>query len=67
MEPKEQTLTDAAHEFASWKQPIDPEIIEWAMQNFNLEEALADYREIQLTGGLALSDFIHELELIAHG
>ncbi len=59
--------SEMAREIAGWKQPIDPEVIEWAMQDFNLQEALSDMHEIQTTGGYALSNFIHELERIARG
>jgi hypothetical protein len=46
-------------------QGITPEILEWARREFDKygeEELLAEFREIQATGGLELKDFIHELE-----
>src|SRR5262249_17728844 len=39
-----------------------PEILEWAKGQFSEEEIVAGLREIRTTGGLELSDFIHELE-----
>ena len=44
------------------RQAIPPEIVEWARQTFDKEEFLADFREIEATGGLHLEDFIAELE-----
>lgn len=41
---------------------LTPELLEWARSQFSEEEFLAGLREIQSTGGLQLSDFIHELE-----
>jgi hypothetical protein len=41
---------------------LSPEFLEWARQHFNMEEFLADVRDIEETGGLELKDFIRELE-----
>ena len=41
---------------------IPPDLLEWARQTFNEEEFLEQVREIEATGGLALEDFIAELE-----
>jgi hypothetical protein len=48
------------HQMSHGKVP--PELREWAIRNFNLEEFMAGVREIQETGGVELKDFIHELE-----
>jgi hypothetical protein len=40
---------------------LSPEVMEWARQQFNEEEFIADLREIEQTGGLELQDFIREL------
>lgn len=44
------------------KFPVPPEILEWARNNINEDEILAEMREIQATGGLRFSDFEKELE-----
>jgi hypothetical protein len=44
------------------QQVHSPELREWIRQNFNIEEALANLRELREKGGLELADFIHELE-----
>jgi hypothetical protein len=44
------------------REPIPPEIVEWARQTFDEEEFLKQVREIEATGGLQLEDFIAELE-----
>ena len=44
---------------------IPPEILVWANQHFNEEEALAGLRQIQETGGFELKDFIQDLERAA--
>jgi len=44
------------------REKIPPEILEWARQTLDLEEFLAQVREIEVTGGLRLEDFIAELE-----
>ena len=44
------------------REPIPPELLEWARQTFDKEEFLKDMREIEATGGLQLEDFIAELE-----
>jgi hypothetical protein len=48
------------------KVPVPPEVIEWALKNFNEEEVLEELRQIRETGGLKLSDFLPELEAIAN-
>lgn len=45
--------------------PVPPEVLEWARRNFSEEDALADLREVQETGGLELHEFIDELERLA--
>jgi hypothetical protein len=44
------------------RERVPPEILEWARQTFDEEEFLLQVREIEATGGLALEDFIAELE-----
>ncbi len=44
---------------------LTPEILELAEREFDLEVALAGYREVLETGGLQLRDFIQELEQLA--
>ncbi len=44
------------------REPIPPEIVEWARQTFDEAEFLARVREIETTGGLQLEDFITEVE-----
>ena len=44
------------------REPIPPEIVEWARQTFDEEEFLRHIREIEATGGVRLDDFIAELE-----
>jgi hypothetical protein len=44
------------------REPIPPEILEWARQTFDEKEFLADIREIEATGGVRLEEFIAELE-----
>ena len=44
------------------RERIPPEILEWARQTFDEEEFLTQVREIEVTGGLRLEDFIAELE-----
>jgi len=48
------------------RQPIPPEIVEWARQTFDEEEFLAQLREMEAEGGgLPLEAFIAEIEAIA--
>lgn len=49
-----------------WKEEsrLTPEMREWALGLFSEEEIVAGLREIEETGGLELSDFIHELDEI---
>jgi hypothetical protein len=44
------------------REPIPPEILEWARQTLDEAEFLAHVREIEATGGVQLEDFIAELE-----
>lgn len=44
------------------RERISLEILEWARQTFDEEDFLTQVREIEATGGLALEDFIAELE-----
>lgn len=44
------------------REPVPPDILEWARQTFDQEEYLAQVRELEATGGLHLEDFIAELE-----
>ena len=41
---------------------IQPEILEWARQQLNELDTVAGMREIRETGGLALTDFLQDLE-----
>jgi hypothetical protein len=61
-----ENITPEMREWARRNREIlTPEILEWARQEFNVEEALAGYREVLETGGLQLRDFIQELEQLA--
>jgi hypothetical protein len=42
--------------------PLSPELLEWAKQQFNEEEAIAGIEEVRRTGGMELHEFIQELE-----
>jgi hypothetical protein len=42
-------------------------MLEWARQTFDEEEFLAQVREIEATGGLALETFLAEVEARARG
>jgi hypothetical protein len=44
---------------------LPPELLAWALQHIDEEEIRAGLEEIRKTGGLQLSDFIHELEQLA--
>ncbi len=44
------------------REKIPPEILEWARQTFDEEEFLSQVREMENNGGLALEDFISQLE-----
>jgi len=44
------------------REPIPPEILEWARQTIDEDEFLTRVREIETTGGLQLEDFITEVE-----
>ncbi len=41
---------------------LPPELLEWYRQNTNMEEAIAELREVERTGGLELKDFLPQLE-----
>jgi hypothetical protein len=41
---------------------LSPELLKWAQEDISEEEVIAGLREIRQTGGLQLSDFLHELE-----
>ena len=44
-------------------EPVPPELLEYARQTFNLEEFLAELREVEAEGGvLELADFIDEIK-----
>ena len=47
------------------KQVFPPAFLEWARKHVNLEEVMAEYREIQETGGLTLDEYLPELEKLA--
>ena len=47
------------------RERVPPDILAWARQTFDEDEFLAQVREIEATGGLALEDFIAELEALA--
>jgi hypothetical protein len=44
------------------REPIPPDLLEWARQTFDEEEFMAQVREIEAMGGLQLEDFLHEVE-----
>lgn len=44
------------------RERIPPEVLEWARQTLDEQEFLARVREIEVTGGLRLEDFIAEVE-----
>lgn len=44
------------------RETIPPDILEWARQTFDMEDFLAQVREIEATGGVRLEDFIADLE-----
>jgi hypothetical protein len=44
---------------------VPPAVRAWALEQFSEEEIVGGLREVRETGGLELSDFIHELEQIA--
>lgn len=44
------------------REPIPPDIMEWARQTFDEEQFLTHVREIEARGGLKLEDFLAELE-----
>jgi len=44
------------------REAIPPDILEWARQTFDMEDFLAQVREIEATGGVRLEDSIADLE-----
>jgi hypothetical protein len=44
------------------RERIPPDLLEWARQTLDVEDFLKQLREIEQTGGLALEDFIAEVE-----
>jgi hypothetical protein len=42
---------------------VTPELLAWALSQFNEEDMLAGIREIRETGGLQLKDLLHEIDL----
>lgn len=43
-------------------QPVTPELLEWTRRTFNQEEFLAGLREIEVTGGVEITDLLQEPE-----
>lgn len=43
-------------------EPIPPDLLEWARQTLDVDEVMADIREIERTGGVKFEDLIAELE-----
>ena len=41
---------------------VTPELLEWARQQFTEEEITAAIQDLRVNGGLALGDFLGELE-----
>jgi hypothetical protein len=46
---------------------VPPDLLAWARQTFDEDDFLGQVREIETTGGLALEDFIDEVESRAKG
>jgi hypothetical protein len=44
------------------RDPIPPDIVEWARQTFDEEQFLTHVRDIETSGGWKLEDFLSELE-----
>ena len=49
------------------REPVPPDVLEWARQTFDPEAFRAQLREIEATGGQTLEDFIAEVEVRARG
>lgn len=47
------------------RSPLSPEIIEWARQTIDMDDFMAQVREIESTGGRELKDFIADIEAAA--
>jgi hypothetical protein len=57
MQPNQSNQPEPSH-----REKVPGEIVEWARQTFDEEEFLEQVREIETTGGVALEEFIAELE-----
>ena len=44
------------------REPIPTDLLEWARQTFDVEDFMADVREIERTGGIKSEDLIAELK-----
>ena len=44
------------------REPIPPELLEWARQTFDEQEFMEDVREIEVTGGKSFEKLIEEVE-----
>lgn len=44
------------------REPIQPEILEWARQTFDEKDFLEQVHEIERTGGVPFEDLIAEIE-----
>lgn len=47
--------------------PVPPELLAWARQTFDAGEFLAGVRDIEITGGQPLEDFIADIEAVVRG
>ena len=48
------------------REPIPPELLEWARQTFDEQEFMEDVREIEATGGKSFESLIEEVEALVH-
>lgn len=48
-------------------EPVPPELIEWARQNTNVEEVMAEIEEIRRTGGVTHEELMRRLVQQADG
>ncbi len=44
------------------REVLPPELVEWARQTFDEDEFLAQVREMEISGGFQLEDFLPEVE-----
>jgi hypothetical protein len=44
------------------REPIPPDLLEWARQTFDMEEFMREVREIEVTGGIEFEQIIAEIE-----